>query len=108
MRSRLRALALLAGVLAVVLGGVGCSSGGTQSAANDTRPRPPVTGTVVVKSGGKVVCVMRVANGKGTCTVSTKKYRPGSLPLTASYGGSKQYGKSTSKPLNLRLSKSAG
>lgn len=108
MRSRLRVLALVAGVLAIVLGGAGCSGGGARPTANDVRPRPPVTGTVVVKSGGKVVCVMKVVNGKGTCTVNTRKYHPGSLPLTASYGGSKQYKKSASKPLALRLSKSAG
>ncbi|HEX6453616.1 MAG TPA: Ig-like domain-containing protein [Trebonia sp.] len=107
MRSRLRVLALLAGILAVVLGGAGCSSGSARLSGSDGAARPPVTGTVVVKSGDKVVCVMKVSNGKGTCKVDTKAYPPGALPLTASYSGTKQYKKSTSKTLNLRLSKPA-
>lgn len=95
-------------MLAIVLGGAGCSSGSARPSGNYDPPRPSVTGTVVVKSGGKVVCVMKISNGKGTCTVNTKAYRPGTLPLTAAYGGSKQYKKSQSKPLSLRLSKPAG
>lgn len=61
-----------------------------------------------MKSGDKVVCVMKVSDGKGTCKVDTKAYPPGTLPLTASYRGTKQYKKSASKPLNLRLSKPVG
>jgi hypothetical protein len=103
MRSRLRVLVLLAGVLAVAGGSAGCSSSGGGGAA-----RAPVTGTVVVKSGGKVVCVMKVSNGAGTCRVDTKRFRPGTVPLTATYGGDKHYKKSTSKPISLRLSRSTG
>lgn len=62
-----------------------------------------MTGTVTVKYGSKVVCVMTVKAGKGTCNVNTAKYKPGSLKFVASYGGGPGYkGSSGSATLHLK------
>jgi hypothetical protein len=82
---RFRPVVLCAVLLAMTLGAAGCSSGGSNAPAATTGRAP--TGTVVVKSGGKVICVIKLKNGTGTCTMSTKNYQPGSVPLSASYSG---------------------
>ena len=107
MHPRLRALVLLAGILAVAVGAVGCSSSGARTSGSDGPTRGPVTGTVVVKSGGKVVCVITLSAGRGSCKVSTKAYPAGSTPFTATYSGTKQYKPSTSKPVTVQLNKAA-
>lgn len=107
MRSRLRVLALLAGILVVAVGAVGCSSSAAQTSGGGGPTRGPVTGTVVVKSGGKVVCVITLSAGRGSCKVSTKGYPAGSTPFTATYSGTKQYKPSTSKPVTVQLGKAA-
>jgi Bacterial Ig-like domain (group 3) len=102
---RLRFVVLGASILAVMLGGAGCSSSGANTTPGSQSARPPVTGMVVVKSGGRVVCVMKLSNGKGTCTMNTGGYPSGTVPLVASYGGSKQYKPAQSETVNLRLTK---
>jgi hypothetical protein len=72
-------------LLGAVLGAEGCSS---------AKPTPgkvvgPPTGTVTVRSGGKVVCVITLnKNGTGTCTVGTAGYTPGKVTFTGTYNGS--------------------
>jgi hypothetical protein len=72
-----------------VLGGAGCSSSGAP-APGKVVGTP--TGTVTVKSGGKVVCVITLdKNGTGTCKVSTAGYPPGKVTFTGAYGGDSKF-----------------
>ena len=80
--------------LTLALGVMGCS--GAAAHNSDAPPasgtaRGAVTGTVTVRSGNKVVCVMTIKAGKGTCTVSTKNYAPGTLRFDAAYSGGPGY-----------------
>jgi hypothetical protein len=70
-----------------VLGLAGCSSSGTSSSG---KPHiGPPTGTVTVRSGNKVVCVITLdKNGTGTCKVGTADYTPGKVTYTGTYNGS--------------------
>lgn len=84
---RVRPLVLSVVLIGAALGAVGCSS----SAA--TAPRAAATGkpagTVTVRSGGKVVCVITLdKNGTGTCKVSTAGKPPGKFTYTGTYSGS--------------------
>jgi hypothetical protein len=77
-------------LLGAVLGVAGCSSSGASSV-----PKAPVgtpTGTVTVRSGGKVVCVITLnKNGRGTCQVGTAGYTPGKVTFTGTYNGSARF-----------------
>jgi hypothetical protein len=67
---RVRLLALCVVLLGAALGAAGCSSSGASSGSK--APVGKLGGTVTVKSGGKVVCVITLdQNGTGTCKVST-------------------------------------
>jgi hypothetical protein len=106
------------GLVAVALAGAGCSSGalptpvpagssthGSGAAGDGASARETANGTVTVRSGGKVVCVMVIKDGKGTCTVSTKDYKPGSVSFVGTYSGSSGFKSSVSKPLVVPLAK---
>lgn len=77
-------------LLGAVLGAAGCSSSGAPA-----RPTPPVgtpTGTVTVRSGGKVVCVITLdKHGTGTCKVSTAGDAPGNVTYTGTYSGDREF-----------------
>jgi hypothetical protein len=46
------------------------------------------TGTVTVRSGGKVVCVIKLdKSGTGTCKLGTAGYSPGKVTFTGTYSG---------------------
>jgi hypothetical protein len=107
---------------AVALVAAGCSSGAlptpsagstgssaAHSAAPAAGPAAGLTanGTVTVRSGGKVVCVMTIKDGKGTCKVSTKGYKPGTLSFVGTYSGSRGLKPSTSKPISVPLVKAS-
>ena len=79
-------MALLFGA---VLGAAGCSSsGGAPGGSSHPAPAGTPTGTVTVRSGGKVVCVIKIdKNGTGTCQVGTGGYTPGKVTFTGTYGG---------------------
>jgi hypothetical protein len=82
---RIRSLVLWVALLGAALGTAGCSSSASST------PRAPVgtpTGTVTVRSGGKVVCVITLdKNGTGTCKVSTVNNAPGKVTYTGTYNG---------------------
>jgi hypothetical protein len=109
-----------AALSAAALVAAGCSGGGLPTPApagsQSSTAAPgstvagsghlPANGTVTVKSGGKVVCVMTIKNGKGTCKVSTKDYKPGStVTYTGFYSGGGGLRKSESQPLQVQLVK---
>lgn len=106
---RARLLALCAVLVGAALGAAGCSSSGASaqgvssgtsapgsssaagSSGSSSHGKAPVGkpgGTVVVRSGNKVVCVITLdKNGTGTCKVSTKNYTPGKVTYTGTYNG---------------------
>ena len=97
---RVRPLVLCVVLLGAALGTAGCSSSGTPSAGavsgtsapgGSSSGKAPVGkpgGTVTVKSGGKVVCVITLdKNGTGTCKVSTAGYAPGKVTYAGTYNG---------------------
>jgi hypothetical protein len=79
-------------LLGAALGAVGCSSPGTPSPGASSSGKAAVakpTGTVTVKSGNKVICVITLGkDGTGTCKVSTANYTPGKVTFTGTYQGS--------------------
>jgi hypothetical protein len=83
---RVRSLVLCVVLLGASLGAAGCSSSGASSGSKAPLGKPG--GTVTVKSGGKVVCVITLdKNGTGTCKVSTAQYAPGKVTYTGTYSG---------------------
>jgi hypothetical protein len=95
-------------VLGAVLGVAGCSSSGTSSGGK--APLGPPQGTVTVRSGNKVVCVITLdKNGTGTCKVGTAGYTPGKVTFTGTYnGGSGFKSGSASTTLTVLPAKPAG
>jgi hypothetical protein len=88
---KVRVLVLCVILLGAVLGAAGCSSSGTSSGGSKAPIGKP-GGTVTVRSGGKVVCVIKLdANGTGTCKVSTANYTPGKVTFTGAYNGDGQF-----------------
>jgi|ERR1700722_20872108 len=84
---RVRPLVLCVVLLVAALGAAGCSSSGASSSGKAPVGKP--TGTVTVRSGGKVVCVITLdKDGTGTCKVSTANYTPGKVTFTGTYNGS--------------------
>jgi hypothetical protein len=74
-------------LLAAALGAAGCSSSGASSGSKAPVGKPG--GTVTVRSGGKVVCVITLnKNGTGTCKVSTANHAPGKYTFTGTYKSS--------------------
>jgi hypothetical protein len=63
------------------------------------------SGAVAVRAGGKTVCVIKLAGGKGSCLLAAKALKPGRYQLTAGYGGSKTYAGSTSGSKTLAVTK---
>lgn len=98
-----------AAILAMALGAAGCSASASNSSGagqQGSARRGPVTGTVTVRYGNKVVCVMTVKAGKGTCTVNTAHYAPGTLRFDASYSGGPGY-KPSHGSVSVKLRKPA-
>jgi len=99
---RHRSLVLRAAFVCLALGIAGCSSGGSHPTASNRTP----VGAVTVKAGGKVVCVITLKGGKGSCKVNTAKYAPGTVQFSASYGGDSGF-KSSKSTADLKVSKAA-
>jgi large repetitive protein len=98
---RHRPLVVCAALLAMALSAAGCTSGGSHAA--DSGSHTP-TGKVTVKAHGKVVCVITLKNGTGSCKVGTSQYAPGTVRFSASYG-SDGGSKSSSSEANLTVKK---
>jgi hypothetical protein len=102
---RIRLLGLCVVLLGAALGAAGCSSSGTPApgvssnapgassggpgaSSSGKAPVGKPGGTVTVRSGNKVVCVITLdKNGTGTCKVSTANYTPGKVTFTGTYNG---------------------
>jgi hypothetical protein len=68
-------------------GSSGNAAGGQRNAANAAHGKPASGGTVTVKRGNKVICVMTVVNGTATCKVPARKFGVGTSRISASYAG---------------------
>ena len=99
---------------ALALVAAGCSSGalptpssaGTPGSAGTQHAGATVhtaTGTVTVTSHGKVVCVITLKDGTGSCKVSTKGEKPGSVSYTGSYSGGGGLNPTKSKPVSVQI-----
>jgi Bacterial Ig-like domain (group 3) len=62
------------------------------------------SGRVTVSAGGTVVCVITLASGAGSCTLTAKKLAPGRYRLSASYPGSASFAASASAARTLVVS----
>jgi hypothetical protein len=62
-------------------------------------------GKVTVKAGSRVICAIKLADGKGSCALPAKKLRAGRYRITAGYGGSGTYRGSASKPATLTVTR---
>jgi hypothetical protein len=68
---------------------------------------PVSHGTVTVREGNTVICVMTVVNGKGTCKVPASKFGGiGTHTLVGAYTGS-GYGNAKSLPQDVTVLPSA-
>jgi hypothetical protein len=102
---RLRPLVLGAVLLTMALAAAGCTSAGANP-TSDTGGGTPA-GTVTVKADGKVVCVIALKGGRGTCKVNTGAYPPGTVKFSGSYGGGAGFKPSHSGTVSLKLLKAA-
>ncbi len=66
-------------------------------------PTPP--GTVTIKASATTLCVIKLKSAKGSCSLSSKKLKPGTYRLVATYGGSKNFKGSTSAKETLIIAK---
>ena len=109
---RPRTVVLGAALLILALGAAGCTSSVSSGASPVNHPAGgaggrPATGTVVVKKGNKVVCVITLNAGRGSCKVSTKDYPPGTVTFTGTYSGGSGF-KTSKTTANLKLTPAAG
>lgn len=102
---------------AVALVAAGCSSGAlpTPDSAGTSSPTgaqgvqgagtgvKTANGTVTVRSGGKTVCVIVLKNGTGSCKVSTKGVKPGSVKYVGLYSGGGGLNPTESKPVSVQI-----
>ena len=65
----------------------------------------PPGGKVNVKVGRVTVCVITLKSGKGACTLTAKKLRPGTYTLIAAYLGSSNYATSVSAKSTLAVAR---
>jgi hypothetical protein len=63
------------------------------------------TGSVTVRANGSAVCVIGLSRGRGSCTLAASKLSAGRFHLTASYGGSADFGSSSSGSGSLTVAK---
>ena len=107
---RPRPVVLGAALLILALGAAGCTSSVSSGTSPVNHPAGgaggasgrPATGTVVVKRGNKVVCVIKLTAGRGSCKASTKNYPPGTVAFTGTYSGGSGF-KPSKATANLKL-----
>lgn len=49
------------------------------------------TGKVTVAAGKTTLCTIKLAHGKGSCTLAAKRLKPGKYRLTGAYDGDRSY-----------------
>jgi hypothetical protein len=83
-----------------------CTSSGSSGAGGAAKADgvPVKNGTVTVKEGNKVLCVMTVVNGKGTCKVPASTVGAGTKTIVGDYAGT-GHGPAQSAPVYLSVIK---
>ena len=94
--------ALAAACLAVAA----CSSSPSDAVGKGSTSRPVSHGTVTVREGNNVICVMTVVNGKGTCKVPAAKFGVGTHMVVGEYTGA-GYRNARSEPQAVTVEPSA-
>jgi hypothetical protein len=100
--------ACAAAIAAAFLALAACTSGsspgaaGNANAAGQQPGKPAAGGTVTVKQGNKVICVMTVVNGTGTCKVPAKNFGIGTSQIYGSYSGAGAPG-GRSQPVSMTV-----
>ena len=79
----------------------GSSVGGSAAGAGGV---PVKSGTVTIKEGNKILCVMTVANGKGTCKVPASTMGVGTKTIVGYYSGA-GYKPGQSRPVDVTVVK---
>lgn len=105
-RYSIRAIAgtVLAGACLAV---AACGSSPSSSAGTTGTDGPVSHGTVTVREGNKVICVMTVVNGKGTCKVPAAKIGGvGTHTVVGEYTGA-GYGSAKSRPVPVTVQPAA-
>jgi hypothetical protein len=102
--------------LAACTSSAGSSAAGSSGTGGAVQPgssptakalsNPVKSGTVTVKEGGKVICVMTVVNGKGTCKVPSSTIGTGTKTIVGDYSGT-GYRPAQSLPLNVTVQSAA-
>jgi hypothetical protein len=97
-----------AAIAAACLALAACTSSGSPAPANAAngavqQGKPVSGGTVTVKQGNKVICVMTVVNGKGTCQVPARNFGVGTSQVYGVYGGGGKAGRS--KPVSVTVTR---
>jgi hypothetical protein len=64
-------------------------------------------GQVTIKAGSTGICTITLVKGKGGCTLSASKLRPGKYTLTATYAATSRYAASTSPKKTLTVTKAS-
>jgi len=62
-------------------------------------------GNVTIKAGKTVVCVLKLASGKGSCRPTATRLKAGTYHLTAAYGGNADFAPSVSAARTLTVLK---
>jgi hypothetical protein len=101
-----------AALFMLALGAAGCTSSASPGTSPVNHPAAgasgrPATGTVVVKRGNKVVCVIKLKAGRGSCSVSTRDYAAGTVTFTGTYSGGSGFLPSKGTA-NLKLTPASG
>lgn len=62
-------------------------------------------GTVAVTAGSAALCVIALRSGRGSCTLTARRLRPGAYRLTAAYPGGPDFARSVSRAKTLTVVK---
>jgi Bacterial Ig-like domain (group 3) len=65
------------------------------------------TGRAIVKSGSVTICQIKLAAGKGGCSLGATQFAVGTAKITVSYGGDGNFDASASKAVTLGIAKAA-
>jgi hypothetical protein len=70
-----------------------------------TGSAPAPAGPVTVKAGSVLVCSVKLAAGRGSCTLTPSELTAGTYRLVAAYGGSASFGAATSPVKTLTIAR---
>jgi hypothetical protein len=69
----------------------------------NTGGRP--AGKVTVEAGSAALCAITLRSGRGSCTLTARRLRPGTYRVTAAYHGSPDFARSVSRAKTVTVIK---